>query len=216
MGLLDDLGDNAPQIWDIDADRQRLAGLALRTPGRRSTEETEEMVALQRRIEASALARFDEVATAYKSEVEALEPLDRDHREGLVDTLQVAPPEPRPEAPYLSHEAGSELLMTASRNRVTVNTIYRQAAQRAAYLEHVVAELETIWLGMGTADTEWKNRALVGPRLAWFKREHHAAKRHADYCYSAYWSLQRVCEEIVQLVKVYDRAHNLGAPTDSV
>lgn len=191
----------------------RLKQLEAKTPGQRTDNENLEMAGLQRRFRQEALERFETRVSLLLDEVNDLitQPLNYQQVEETVDNLQIDLTQ-EVEKVYIDPTEGQMLLLRASGNRVTANAIYRQAQRRYDRLRAVLDRAERLWAGMSPEDTEWKSKALAADVLDPLRAYVDRARAHAAYAEAGFWCLQKLCEEIVQLTTMYDKAAQMGPP----
>jgi len=192
-------------------DLGELRALELLTPSQRGPDDNARIVALRERVTRNALDKFLHIVRERMGELALLPPINYRERERLVDDLQVKL-DTDYVGSYIDPVRGQKLLIQASGNRVAINAMYRQAQRRADTLTDALDEMELLWAGMGPEQVEWRNRALAEPLLCSMRRMVNEAVRHAKYCENAFWTIQNTCNEIVELVKMYDRAAQLGPP----
>lgn len=192
----------------------RLQSLETRTPSQRTPDETVEMICLRQQVQREALERFRVwVEGVLGEEADLFSPVDYYSLESTVEELQIDLTRMVDQV-YISPEQGQRLLLKASGNRVATNSVYRQAQRRADLLRALLDRAERYWANLSPEDTEWKSKALAAEILDPIRKYVTRAEAHAKFCEAAFWSVQRVCDEIVELVNMYDRAGQVGPPVE--
>jgi len=188
--------------------RSQYRALANQTPGSRDEAANARMVNLEQEMVAHALAQFEPYVRAAETTWVTEDDLDYKERERVADSLQVKIQADS----YLSPPEAITLLQDASGRRVVANSLHRQARRHSDRANALVKQLEDVWAALAPYESRYENQALVGLRLHQLRAQAQTAQAHAAYCESAYWSLQRTCEDIASLAQMYDRAGLLPPP----